>query len=165
MKYDQGRLMINAVTLISLSDSTFVNPNNGARYSFRREATRVKCLLQATGMQDHTYEKVTPIPPTAGGLDEYAGTYHSSELDVDYSVSVKDGTLSVRIPRDDPETLTVFIKDYFTGFAIVQFIRDKKNKVTGFLLSTGRSWNLYFARTTASRSGSLRPSTGQSPAF
>jgi CubicO group peptidase (beta-lactamase class C family) len=158
LKYDNGRLMINAVTLISLSDSTFVNPNNGARYSFRREATRVKCLLQTAGMQDRAYEKVTSIPPTAGGLDEYAGTYHSSELDVDYSVSVKDSALSVRIPRNDPATLTVFIKDHFTGFAVVQFLRDKKNKVTGFLLSTGRAWNLYFARITP-----IRPSIRQSP--
>jgi CubicO group peptidase (beta-lactamase class C family) len=156
LKYDQGHLMIHAVTLIPLSDSTFTDSNNGAHYSFRREVTHVKYLLQVTGMQDRTYERVLPIPPRL--LDEYAGTYHSSELDVDYTVSVKDSALTVRIPRNDPETLTVFIKDYFTGFTIVQFLRDKKNKITGFLLSTGRSWNLYFARITPSRSGSLRPS-------
>jgi hypothetical protein len=158
IEFDRGRLSAYGTVLTPLSDSVFINPNNGARYSFRREATRVKCLRQTAGMQDHSYEKVTKIPPTASGLDEYTGTYHSSELDVDYTVAVKDSALSVKIPRNDPMMLTVFTKDYFTGFTIVEFLRDKKNKVTGFLLSTGRSWNLYFARITPSRSASLRPS-------
>jgi hypothetical protein len=42
--------------------------------------------------------------------------------------------------------LRPYIKDAFTGNFLVEFVRDKRRRVTGFLLSTGRSRNLVFTK-------------------
>jgi len=38
------------------------------------------------------------------------------------------------------------MKDVFLGQAVVEFQRDKKGKVSGFLASTGRSRNIRFEK-------------------
>jgi hypothetical protein len=92
------------------------------------------------------YEQVTKVVPSRTELSAYAGTFHSSELDADYVITVKDSVLMVKTPRNDASELRPYIKDMFTGNFLVEFVRDKRKRVTGFLLSTGRSRNLVFTR-------------------
>ena len=42
--------------------------------------------------------------------------------------------------------LASLVKDIFEGFFIIQFQRNKKNKIEGFLLSSNRIRNLHFEK-------------------
>jgi CubicO group peptidase (beta-lactamase class C family) len=141
-----GQLTSNDAALKPMNDSLFINPNSGVRYLFGRDGNRSHFVLMAGNSPDRVFEQVFPVHLTGPNLSPYAGTFYSEELDVKYEISVKDSTLSLKIPRNDPMKLIPYIKDWFTGPFTIEYVRDKKGRITGFLLSTGRSWNLPFIK-------------------
>jgi CubicO group peptidase (beta-lactamase class C family) len=145
IKYNDGSLVQNGMTLGVENDSVFSLPN-GSTYTFRQGGVRSSFVVRSAGMKDRVYEQVTKVVPSRAELSAYAGTFHSSELDVDYVITAKDSVLMVKVPRNDASELRPYIKDVFTGNFLVEFVRDKRKRVTGFLLSTGRSRNLVFTK-------------------
>jgi CubicO group peptidase (beta-lactamase class C family) len=145
IKYSEGSLVQNGTTLAVENDSVFSLPN-GPTYTFRQDGARMSFVWQSPGMRDRVYKQVTKVVPSKAELGEYVGTYHSHELDVDYLIALKDSELTVKGPRVEAMELEPYIKDAFTGPFLVEFVRDKRKRVTGFLLSTGRSRNLVFAK-------------------
>jgi hypothetical protein len=156
LKADSGRLVIGRVALVPRNDSVFVHPNSGASYTFRAgkgtgggnvaAGGHAAFVLRADGFQDRVYEQVEKIDLPVTGLAEYEGVFYSGELDARYAFSVKDSVLFVKGPRNDPMKLSPFLKDIFIGPFTAQFLRDKKGRVNGLLLTTGRSRNIYFDR-------------------
>lgn len=142
---NSGTLIVNGNILRPMSDSVFMHPN-GSEYRFHLMDGRVTILQRAPGMKDRLYEKVKKTAVSLAGLEDFVGSYYSKELDVRYSLFIKDNVLQVKEPRYDAMELMPFIKDVFTGPFIVEFQRDKKGKVVGFLLSTGRSRNIKFEK-------------------
>ncbi|MBL4640151.1 MAG: serine hydrolase [Kordiimonadaceae bacterium] len=90
------------------------------------------------------HSKVTIATPTDDDLIELEGDYRSSELDVTYSLSVKDGELSaLMIWFDDPIIYKPASKDTFLSeWTVLKIVRDKMNKVSGIRISGGRARNL-----------------------
>ncbi len=87
------------------------------------------------------------LPAVRGAnLDEYAGKYHSDELDTTWTFAVKDGRLTFAI-EDDAEPLTLAVPDGFLhdDGVVVQFERTN-GKVTGAHVDAGRVRNLEFRR-------------------
>jgi CubicO group peptidase (beta-lactamase class C family) len=146
LEVQHGKLLSNGTILRAESDSIFVNSNSGSSIHIRMPGGRTTFVIRSPDMRDRIYEKVDTVAASAVRLSDYVGAFYSSELEVKYVVSIKDSALSVKIPRNDPFKLEPFIREYFTGFSTLHFLRNKKGQVTGFLLSTGRSWNMYFAR-------------------
>jgi CubicO group peptidase (beta-lactamase class C family) len=144
--FSNGVLVNNGTTLDPVNDSVFKHPPNGTEYSFHEAGGRIRLILRSPGMQDRSFEKVKKIMLPAGGLEEYTGAFYSKELDVRYELLKKDTMLTVKMPRNEAMELEPYIKDVFTGPFTVEFLRDKKNRVTGFLLTTPRSRNLRFVR-------------------
>ncbi|HLZ87596.1 MAG TPA: serine hydrolase domain-containing protein [Puia sp.] len=143
---NSGTLMLNGVALTPRNDSVFVHPNNGVEYRFYSMGARVRLILRAPGMQDRLYEKVKKITVSLAGLEEYTGAFYSKEVDARYTLFMKDYTLQVKMPRNEAMELTQYTKDLFTGPFTVEFLRDKKGKVSGFLLTTPRSRNIRFEK-------------------
>jgi CubicO group peptidase (beta-lactamase class C family) len=145
LKYNDGSLVQNGMTLGVENDSVFKLPN-GSTYTFRQGGGNPSFVVRSAGMKDRVYEHVTKVVPTRAELAEYAGVFHSRELAADFVIAVKDSVLTVKTPRNEAMELQPFIKDVFTGNFVVEFVRDKRKRVTGFLLSTGRSRNLVFTK-------------------
>jgi CubicO group peptidase (beta-lactamase class C family) len=141
---NSGVLTVNGNTLRPLSDSVF--SFNGTEYRFHAAGDQILVVSHSPGVQDRKYEKVKKVAVSLKGLEEFAGMYYSKELDVRYSVFMKDYMLQVKTPRNDAAELMPFMKDVFTGPFVLEFQRDKKGKVIGFLLSTGRSRNIRFEK-------------------
>lgn len=141
---NSGLLSINGNILRPFSDSTF--SFNGTEYRFHVAGAQTTLVLHSTGVQDRMLEKVKKATVSLKGLEEFVGTYYSKELDVKYSVFMKDYTLRVKTPRYESAELMPFIRDVFTGPFVMEVERDKKGKVSGFLLSTGRSRNIRFEK-------------------
>jgi len=141
---NSGMLSVNGNLLRAMSDSVF--SYNGTEYRFRVSGGKTTLVLHSTGVQDRTLEKVKKVTVSLKGLEEYVGTYYSKELDVKYSLIMKDYTLRVKTPRNEAAELMPFVRDVFTGPFVMEVERDKKGKVSGFLVSTGRSRNIRFEK-------------------
>ncbi|HVU99508.1 MAG TPA: serine hydrolase domain-containing protein [Puia sp.] len=141
---NSGMLSVNGNLLRAMSDSVF--SYNGTEYRFRVLEDSITLVLHSAGMRDRTMGKVKKVAVSLKGLEEYVGTYYSKELDVKYSLIMKDYTLRVKTPRNEAAELMPFIRDVFTGPFLVEVERDKKGKVSGFLVSTGRSRNIRFEK-------------------
>jgi len=146
MKVDMvaAALVNNGNILQPESDSVF--SYNGTDYRFHASGDEVTLVLHSAGVQDRRLEKVKKMTVSLKGLEEFVGTYYSKELDVKYSLFMKDYTLRVKTPRNEAVELMPFIRDVFTGPFLVEMERDKKGKVSGFLVSTGRSRNIRFEK-------------------
>jgi len=141
---NSGLLSINGNLLRAMSDSVY--SFNGTDYRFHTAGDKTTLVLRSAGVQDRTLEKVKKVTVSLKGLEEFVGTYYSKELGVKYSVFMKDYTLRVKTPRYEAAELMPFTRDVFTGPFVVEVERDKKGKVMGFLVSTGRSRNIRFEK-------------------
>jgi CubicO group peptidase (beta-lactamase class C family) len=89
--------------------------------------------------------------PAADELTACEGKYYSEELEVLYTVHVRDGALVVSHPKGDLR-LRPLRKDAFESvgsdrvFETLDVTRDAKGNVTGFKLSTPRARNVRFAK-------------------
>ena len=93
---------------------------------------------------------VEPLEPTAEALQTYAGSYHSGELETNYTLTVTDGALVAGHRRHGPIVLTPSIRDRFRGnrwyFASLRFTRNAAGDIDGFFVFNDRSRNIRFDR-------------------
>jgi len=141
-----GGLSLNGIALRAVNDSVYRNPSNGTEYRFSTAGDPITMVSRAPGTTDRRFEKVKKVTFSLKSLEEYTGMFYSKELDVRYSLFMKDYALQVKTPRNDASELKPFIKDVFFGPFVMEVQRDKKGKVSGFLLSTGRSRNIKFEK-------------------
>jgi hypothetical protein len=87
---------------------------------------------------------------TVEQLAEYAGAYHSDELDVTYRLIAGDGELVARCRWLKDLPLIALEADLFAlqepASVEVRFVRDGAGQVTGLRLTSGRVRNLRFDR-------------------
>lgn len=95
-------------------------------------------FLQRGGGHD-SFQRVKPADASPEKLVEFAGTYHSDELGVDYQVSVQGNALVLQISENLRPTLNPGYADAFFAPAglVLPFSRDEKGKITGFVFNSG----------------------------
>ena len=82
-------------------------------------------------------------------LAQYAGRYFSAELEAYYDLAVEDGKLVIRHRRFGPAALTWTSGDSFSGtlpVTNVDFQRDERGNITGFVAGNGRARDIRFER-------------------
>ena len=105
-------------------------------------------LLQSFDDQKpDVYEAVTPFTPSGAERAGYVGIYVSDEIEPVYYLIVEDGKLLLTRLKHKPDTLEPRVRDVFSGtIGAIRFTRDSSDRVSGFLLSTGRIRNFRFTR-------------------
>ncbi len=144
-EFKNEKLLTGSAELVPLNNSMF--NIRSTTYTFSRDAATTKLELKSKGLKNQTYNKVKIIKLSTFELQEYQGEFYSSELEVKYNISVKDSVLKIKIPRQEEIEVSPFTKDIFADGFVLRFIRNKKNIVEGFYLTTGRVRNLYFSKT------------------
>ena len=76
-------------------------------------------------------------------LESFAGEYKSNELDVTYTVSVRDSSLVVQSSTLLPVFRDAFVGDYV---GTVRFLRDARGAVAGFTLNRNSARGVRFER-------------------
>lgn len=91
------------------------------------------------------FERRTPSPRE---LADYAGRYHSGELDVDYLLRAGEGVLLFTVPGQPEQELTAAFGETFENpdYGAFEFLRAADGAITGFHLQSGRVRNLLFTR-------------------
>jgi CubicO group peptidase (beta-lactamase class C family) len=151
LNYKNEKLSLDATDLIATGNATFNEPNSSSTLTFTGASLNTQLDVYTEGAGRYTYKKVNKIALSFEKLEEFQGNFYSSELDTKYSVSIKDSILLIKRSKLDDMTLEPLLKDIFTGSfnTIIRFQRNKKDKIEGFYLSSGRVRNLYFEKIVA----------------
>ena len=95
----------------------------------------------------NVFRRVEPMTPGIETLAEYAGTYSCPDLNVRYTFLVRDGKLTLRLPKRGDEEPTPTVSDAFSlPQADIVFSRDGRGDVSGFDIYTERIRDLHFHR-------------------
>ncbi len=144
--YQNGNLQIDNTVLKPSSNFIFSDFKSKISCTFSGNLKNKKCLLSVEGDINRTFEKVHRIKLTPTQLQEYKGEFYSPELDSKYRITANDTELLVKIPRNEGMKFSPFIRDMFYGDFNILFSRDKKNRVSGFSLTSGSVRNLFFEK-------------------
>lgn len=94
-----------------------------------------------------TFVRADTAALDAAKLAEYAGDYRSDEIETTHTWKVEKGQLVVSAGYRRLGVLEPTYRDGFTrGGAVIDVIRDKKGKITGYLVESGRVRHLRFTR-------------------
>ncbi len=87
-------------------------------------------------------------PLSKAQLKALEGAYYSEELETTYTIQIQEESLVALHFRHGDIPLVWTENDTFTGrrwfFRKVEFRKDRRGRITGFLLTGGRVWNLRF---------------------
>jgi hypothetical protein len=86
--------------------------------------------------------------PSTDDLRSLAGEYRSQEIDVTYTLAVRDSGLVIQPPGRAEILLRPFAKDIFAGSSVgaVKFLRDARGAVTGFTVNRDNARGVRFDR-------------------
>jgi hypothetical protein len=76
-------------------------------------------------------------------LPSFAGEYRSDELDVGYSVAMREGGLVLESSALHPVSKDAFVGNYM---GVVRFFRDNRGAIAGFTLNRAAARGVRFAR-------------------
>ncbi len=79
-------------------------------------------------------------------LASFAGDYRSEELDVTYTVAMRDSSLVLQTSTLSPVSKDAFVGDYM---GVVRFFRDPRGTVAGFTLNRQAARGVRFERVAA----------------
>ncbi len=136
------------------SENKFFLKGADVQWEFKRnENGEVTAAILYQGGQEIEAPKKKPTVPLAPEkLNEYTGVFYSLELDIEYTVSLKDKNLVIKYAYIDDVVLKSSDPDKFTGgtswlgTSKLEYIRDKDNKITGFNLSAMDIQNIGFTK-------------------
>lgn len=116
--------------------------------STRLEFSGNKFIAYSSNGDTVSFQKKAAFQPSEKDLLAFVGTYRSSEADATYELRMKNGALETFLLPDLDQKLTPYYKNTFKNEQgeLLEFVFDKKGKVTGFKFTTGRAWNIEFVR-------------------
>ncbi len=139
LAFQQGR---NILPMSELAPDRFLLDAFPYYFTFRRddEGRAAECLIEFEGEPDVTAVRIELADPGPEQLAALTGEYYSPELDVSYSVLVRDDTLVLAHSRRGETRLTPEAVDYFQAsaapFRLLEFVRDDAGRVVGFEMDT-----------------------------
>ena len=153
----EGKLVIQTrgrkYVLLPVSRTIFKAPDAPLDITlefFPEEKGRMpKAKLAMRGDEINLVKHPKVEPRTHSQLKEYAGEYYNDELPVTYKLAVEKEALRFKHKNAPTRVLKAMAHDKFTvGWLNIEFMRDKDNKITGFLLAAGRVTHLEFVKKT-----------------
>jgi CubicO group peptidase (beta-lactamase class C family) len=154
----EGRLQFQGLDLVPASkDLFFFDVEPQTQVEFIRAAGGVVTGMKTITLSgDYCYDRVDTTIPTPEVLAQYAGRYHSPELDIAWMLSAEDDHLVARRRKHVDSKLTPIFRDAFgddwgplMGYPttyLVLFERDERGTVTGLRVSGSSVRHLFFAK-------------------
>jgi CubicO group peptidase (beta-lactamase class C family) len=146
-----GQLYADDLALLAVADSCFQQAaNRQVNYHFIKTGTRQKLEIEKPGPNPATlYRKVPPGEKAV--LKEFVGSYTTTELDFNFTISLKNGRLWLNNNRHGTfELRSVGADDLFTEqffFDHVVAVRNSKGIITALEFASGDTAGLLFNKT------------------
>ena len=94
-----------------------------------------------------TFMRADTVVLDSATLAEYAGDYRSDEAEVTQTWKVEKGKLVMYAGYRRLGVVEPAYKDGFTrGGSVIDIVRDKKGRITGYVVESGRVRHLRFTR-------------------
>jgi CubicO group peptidase (beta-lactamase class C family) len=116
----------------------FKSPRPGAPFQM---------FLTVDGGKPSLHEPVKSASYKPQRLIEFAGEYHSSEINATYTIAAQGDKLLLRTGNWGDFSLSARFHDSFANpeeIGSIMFKRDRRNKVSGFVIRSGKVKNLRF---------------------
>jgi CubicO group peptidase (beta-lactamase class C family) len=149
----------NGMLVDSIGNRSVLIPLGGGRFQYRNSRRMLTVLpaeggkparlqLSAPNTRAVEYLAVPRTLPDAAALPAYAGEYRSPELGTTLRLTVRGDTLRLEQGWQDAIPFRPLYQDgFFAGGAgLVRFERDRRGRVSGFVLWAGRVRHLRFDR-------------------
>ncbi len=139
------------IPLTSLGADRFIAAGWGFEVQFVAAPRQLEVYPESGIGKPKVYTAIDPAQPLANTLAEYVGTYHSDELDTQYTVEQNGDRLALTHPKHGQLLLTPTVADGFLATspdarADLLFTRDPAGHISGFDLCTGRVRQQHFMR-------------------
>lgn len=132
--------------LVPLGERRF-RAQPGTELRFEGDAAAPSRMIVRTTADEVTYTRADSAVLTAAQLAEYAGDYRSDEVETTQTWKVEKGKLVVYAGYRRLGVLEPAYKDGFTrGASVINFVRDAKGRISGYLIESGRVRHLRFTR-------------------
>ena len=136
----------NGTRLLPLGGGRYRLRTPGTEYTFNQTATPATLTLRSGGSAPVVYTRVAAATPTPAQLAEYTGEYTNAEIETTWAIAADSGKLMVRIR--DRRVGAAWEPAYRDAFAVtgqlIDFTRDARGKINGFVLQSGRVRELRF---------------------
>jgi CubicO group peptidase (beta-lactamase class C family) len=134
--------------LVPLAADRFRIPGTTIVLEFSGDAARHAVRVVGERPTPDLLERVTTFAVPATVLASYAGRYVSNELDVIYTLSVRDGALAATIPGRQAIALQPIAPDLFAGPLVgaIRFDRESGGAPAGFAIRAHAALNVRFHR-------------------
>jgi CubicO group peptidase (beta-lactamase class C family) len=132
-------------TLFQALDSSFVN---SIEFFLDDKGKIRQALLTLERDEEINLVKAFLLSPlTPAQLKDYVGEYYNDELPVTYKLAVEKGSLFFKHKNAPEGALKAMDRDKFTvGWFDIEFVRDKRKRIKGFVLGAGRAANVEFVK-------------------
>ncbi|MEZ4586690.1 MAG: serine hydrolase domain-containing protein [Gemmatimonadales bacterium] len=118
-----------------------------AEVRFEGDPSSPTSMLVRTPGGTVTFARAEAAELDAAKLAEYAGDYRNDEVEVTHSWKVEDGKLVIYAGYRRLGELEPSYRDGFTrGGAVIDVVRDRRGRITGYLIESGRVRHLRFTR-------------------
>jgi hypothetical protein len=134
--------------LVALGHDRFAIPSTPIVLEFAGDAIHHTLRVVGERPTPDVLERVSSIALSAAALGAYAGVFASDELDVTWTLVVRDGRLVVQIPGRAPIALQPVTDDLFAGPLVgaIRFTRAGGGAPAGFAIRDHRALGIAFVR-------------------
>lgn len=139
----------NKSPLIQINDHQYKIGGIESFVSIEFEQGEIKKMkIQEDDLPTQTFEEYDSSPLTKPEIEEYTGTYYSSELETNYKISFVNDQIIGYNNRHGEFPISVLKKDIldWSGFATVKYKRNDKNEIIGFYVNMNRVENVWFQK-------------------
>jgi hypothetical protein len=142
-----GNLMAWGAALRRIGPNQFMDLGTG-KITFNDAGTGMKATLEIDGGPFFEGMRIEEPKLSEAELAAYAGTYKSGEIGATYTLSVRDGKLTLRNGWAPEVTLAPLTEDEFDSDALgrLVFHRDANHRINGFGLYSGSVRNVGFEK-------------------
>ena len=139
----------NPTPLVPLGGGRFrTGTGPAAELRFEPESAPTQLTVRTANFTT-TFTRADTVALDKAKLAEYTGDYRSDEVEVTHSWKVEKDSLAVYAGYRRLGALSPQYKDGFTlGGSLVDVVRNKSGRITGYVVQSGRVRNLRFTRVT-----------------
>lgn len=124
--------------------------NTDVSFELPRQGIVQRLTIHYGVAQPVELERVKAVQGDQLSLEDYAGTYFSPDINVRWTIVVKDGKLFKQAPREPTKPMDSVFEDAFAVSIndkdLMRFTRDSRGRVAGFIVDNPRVLNVIFSR-------------------
>lgn len=149
LRYSRSETNESDLVPISKNEFKMINVGIDVSVSFKEDGKKGYTMtFSSTGSEPIRSRPYQPIEYTSEQLKNFAGSYYSKELDVNYHLKLSNEQLVLYIDDTKKSKFDVIKKNTMNNndTGIYEFEEDNSGTITGFKLAAGRVKNLKFVK-------------------